>query len=342
MIDAPRDATRDGCFVLNELNKLFGREFVIGFFIPALVLVAASAGVLRAFGILPLWLRIDPADPLKDTTFFAIVTLVTAFFLMAINRNVFRTLEGYWVFNLGNHLNYFQRWRYRRLYSRIAQLDKERNECRKISVEFPRRKERNQLKRKAAQRFPSREDLVLFTSFGNTVRAFEDYPRVMYGFESINGWSRLNAVMPKSYGDVLASTRSITDLWVNLWFVSLFVIAEYFCISVSLAGAFRHWRILLAAVVGALVSSSQARRAVEQWGEWVKAAFDVYLPKLREELGFRKPENIEREREFWKRLSQAFVYRDRLTLDQLDDSRKSYEPDSSHTISEGEESAIMD
>jgi len=73
----------------------------------------------------------------------------------------------------------------------------------------------------------------MFTSFGNAVRAFEDYPRVLYGFESINGWSRLNAVIPKSYQDILGNKRAMTDFWVNVWFVSLLTIVEYSVVTIK-------------------------------------------------------------------------------------------------------------
>src|SRR5712692_5725294 len=108
-----------------EVNKIIGRDFVVGFFVPAVVMVAGCVGILHSFGILPPWLRIDPADPLKDSTFLALITTVAAFFLMAGNRIIFRTLEGYWVFNLGSHLNHFQRWRFRTLRQRISKLDAE-------------------------------------------------------------------------------------------------------------------------------------------------------------------------------------------------------------------------
>jgi hypothetical protein len=51
----------------------------------------------------------------------------------------------------------------------------------------------------AANRFPPDRKDLLSTSFGNTVQAFEDYSRVMFDFESITGWSRLNTVVPQQF-----------------------------------------------------------------------------------------------------------------------------------------------
>ena len=74
--------------------------------------------------------------------------------------------------------------------------------------------------------YPSTEDQVLPTSFGNAVRAYEDYSRVVYGFESINGWSRLQAVMSKEFMEILGSSRARVDLWLNLLFLAILFLGE--------------------------------------------------------------------------------------------------------------------
>ena len=305
-----------------EVNKIIGRDFVVGFFVPAVVMVAGFAGTLYSFGILPLWLRIDPADPLKDSTFLALITTVAAFFLMAGNRIIFRTLEGYWVFNLGSRLNHFQRWRFRWLKRRIRKLEAEFEECLENEKEFTKQKQQNKLMRMAVQRYPSTEAQLMFTSFGNAVRAFEDYPRVVYGFESINGWSRLNAVIPKSYQDILGNKRAMTDFWVNVWFVSLLIVAQYVVVAVRVHHGLAYRWIPAAGIALALFAALEARTAAEQWGEWVKAGFDIYLPALRAKWGFIRPQTMTAERRLWKTLSQAIVYRDAPSLDKLEDLRE--------------------
>ncbi len=114
---------------MGEINKLIGRDFVVGFFMPALLFVALSTPMFAVSRKLPPVFVIDPADPLKETTFLALITLAAAFFLMAINRVLFRALEGYWPFGLERRLNFFQLRRFRRLKRRIAELDTERDEC---------------------------------------------------------------------------------------------------------------------------------------------------------------------------------------------------------------------
>ena len=79
---------------------------------------------------------------------------------------------------------------------------------------------------------------------------------------------------------------------------------------------------LYSAIVVAFVSSWQARIAAAQWGEWVKAAFDVFLPELCTKLGYKRPLDIKAEREFWTKVSQAIVYRDPVSLEELTDLRE--------------------
>jgi hypothetical protein len=180
---------------------------------------------------------------------------------------------------------------------------------------------RDALMKKAALNFPSKERLVLATSFGNTVRAFEDYPRVMYGFESIRGWSRLNAIMPKDFREAISNARSLTDLWANIWFLSLVIVGEFIFLAMRHSWSFWGLWIPACAVLVAIFASWQARVAAEQWGECVKAGFDVFLPELCKKLGYKKPEDTMAEREFWYKLSQGILYRHPPSLDKLNTLR---------------------
>ena len=64
--------------------------------------------------------------------------------------------------------------------------------------------------------------MLLPTSFGNIIRVIEIYPRVMYGFESIEGWARLLAVIPTDYRNLINAAKSDIDFWINIFFLALF------------------------------------------------------------------------------------------------------------------------
>jgi hypothetical protein len=223
-------------------------------------------------------------------------------------------MEGYWIYNLSAPLKRLQVRRFQALKERLAELDKMYDKPGFQGIE-----ERQKLIEKLASRFPSQEGLVLATSFGNTMRAFEDYPRVLYQFESIHGWCRIQAVMSKEYRQLIDSGRAMMDLWVNMWFVGLVVILAYVCLAACTWQA-QVWWFPFVAILLTFLIFQLARDAAERWGELVKGAFDVYLPALCKKLGYALPTTNAEERHFWLRLSQAMVFRDvnsRAELDQF-------------------------
>ena len=304
--------------MFNELNKVFDRNFVLGFFLPALLLLGLTVWLLGTVGLRPSWLTIDPQDPLKNTTVFALVSWVLAVFLQAINTPVYRLLEGYWPWGLERRLNFIQVRRFRRLNRRLEQLQAESLRAAERGKKYRRQGENNRAQRRTATAFPAREELVLPTSFGNVLRSFEDYPRDLYGFESIPGWHRLLAVVPKDYRELLDGSRANTDFWVNLWCVGVVLAAEY----VGLWSARRPHRAGLpgpwfpaACLAFAWVCYRQACAAALTWGEWVKAAFDAYLPELGKKLGYKVPVSAEEARRFWRNVSAVMVFRRKDILD---------------------------
>jgi hypothetical protein len=307
--------------VIGELNKIFEKDFVIGYAIPASAFMATTMGLLKGFGRLPGWLAIDPKDPLKDTTFVALITLVLAIVLMAINPMLFRLLEGYWFFDLGHRLNFIQRRRWRRLHGDLDALKKEWEKCQEEDRTFTKWAELRKLAGSAAKDFPSEESLVLPTSFGNTVRAFENYAVVMYNFEPITGWSRLNSVLPAEYREIMDGARADMDLWINTWFLSLITLGEIMALN-WMTGLHPYKWIWLATFCVILLASWRARVSAAQWGEWVKGAFDVYLPELSKKMGYSRPPNREEELYFWTELGRAITFRNPEALDAIEKYRE--------------------
>ena len=256
------------------------------------------------------WLHINWRKPLEDAGTFVLSTWVLAVFLQSINRQLFRIAEGYWSFGLQNRLNGRQLGKFRRLKADIDDLYGRIHELSPEDIQ-----QLTELSRVRARKFPSKEDLVLPTSFGNVVRAYEDYSRVVYGFESINGWARLQGVMSKEFGEILSNDRARVDLWLNLCFLGLIVAFE-----VAIVAKVRSYSLvwLIAPVlVFACIAYVQARASVLQYGEQIKAAFDVYLPVLAAKLGYRLSENPAKNRKFWQFFGQVMVHRDAGALDEM-------------------------
>jgi hypothetical protein len=308
--------------VNSALNKIFGRDFVIGFFLPGLLFVVGTFILARILWPQAGWLQVNWSSPLEGTSAFVLVALVFAVFLQSINREIFRTVEGYGWGIVGSPFRWFHRWRFRRLEARKEALfqkpedltDKEQTQLNSFSSDL-------------AQNYPSKETLILPTSFGNAVRAYEDYSRVVYGFESIHGWTRLQGFMSKEFRETLGGDRARVDLWLNL-----FVLLLVYAIEVGGVARFKAecpiWLVPLF-LVAAWLAYLRARSSAQQFGEQVKAAFDIYLPALATSLGYALSPNAARNREFWKAFNEVMVYRDAQQLRRMSETGLQIAPSSS-------------
>ena len=174
------------------------------------------------------------------------------------------------------------------------------------------RYERDRLKRQKIERFPDQEQWVLPTRFGNAIRAFEVYPRVMYGLDDIPGWDRLIAVIPKDYLNLVDSAKAQVDFWINFCFLGVICMIEYI-VSLLYTGTLQlqvfplmfPFMTLLLSVWAYLM----AIESVGDWGELVKSAYDLFLPELRKKLNFSQPSEINEENFLWTKFSQAIIYR---------------------------------
>ena len=92
-----------------------------------------------------------------------------------------------------------------------------------------------------------------------------------------------------------------------VWSVSVFIgpggppLREAF--SMDSLGVFS-----IAALVAAM-AYFRAIRAAQQWGDWVKAAFDLYLPTLAASMEIPAKEADDRARSAWNLFSRAVIYR---------------------------------
>jgi hypothetical protein len=287
---------------VGEINKVFGRDFIIGFFLPALIFLVATFFLAKFLWPNDAWLQLT-WHKAEDTGLFVFVAWVFAVLLESINREIFRTVEGYWPWGLETKLNRPQRKRFLNLKGKIDALRykpgdltaNEERELTKLSLEM-------------ATKYPAREPLILPTSFGNAVRAYESYPRAIYGFESINGWTRLQALMTKDFRELLGNNRARVDFWLNVYVLTLL-----FAFEVAVAARIKQglplWLVPLIFLL-ALVAYVRARSSAQQFGEQVKAAFDVYLPGLAGKLGYTLSSDPEKNEKFWKAFSQVMVHRD--------------------------------
>lgn len=304
--------------MFGELPKLFDRNFVIGFFLPVAVLIAVSILIINPYPFGSQVVDFLTRDLLVGTTTLGLLSWVGGIVLLAINRDLYRIMEGYRKYNPLKLFGRLEKRRYRRLVSELEKLDDEYRECIDSKREFPdkSRSRRNEIMRQLAEEFPDKEEYLLPTPFGNVLRSFEVYPRYMYGLEAIDGWGRLLAVIPKDYLDLIDAARAQVDFWVNLGVVFILLQIEYVVLAFITGTPLQWWVVLLFIALGTL-APLRATSAAREWGDFVKSAFDVYRFNLLESLGIDLPKSREEERKVWTKYSQAIIYRLPETLPDL-------------------------
>jgi hypothetical protein len=302
--------------LFGQLPKLFDRNFVIGYFLPVVLFAAASYGVATGFGVsgslgsesLSLLTKESvPANtatialvPLVTTTIIALGLWLVAVLLLAMNRPLYQLMEGYGEYNPARLLVWKEKRRYNRLQAR-----------KRRATEYA---EKHYLKYQEAEQFPAEDDL-LPTRFGNTIRAWEIYPDVVYGIEAVEGWNRLAAVITKDYQTLVNEAKVQTDFWLNLWCLGFLVAVEYFCLAAYAGisdGISEYWHMLWflpVILLFPLFTSWGARTAAIEWGNYVKSAFDTFLPELGKKLGFPPIITHEQELELWRSFKQVTMYR---------------------------------
>ncbi|MCJ7436027.1 MAG: hypothetical protein MUO77_21325 [Anaerolineales bacterium] len=296
--------------MFGELPKLFDRNFAVGFFLPVSIFVTLSGVILGQYGFAPGMVNYLAADLLIGTTVIGLLSWVGGIVLLAVNRDLYRLIEGYGKSNPIKLFAWFEKRRYQQALIELEKLDAEYRKCYEANKEFPvkSRTQRNQLMRQLAEEFPDKEEYLLPTPFGNVLRSFEIYPRVMYGLEAIDGWNRLLAVTPKDYLDLLDAAKAQIDFWINLGLVFILLQIEYVSLVFILGNQLNWWVILLFIVLGT-ITLLRATSSAREWGGFVKSAFDMFTPKMRESLGFNSPKDRNEEVQQWTSFSQAIIYR---------------------------------
>jgi hypothetical protein len=301
--------------VFGELPKLFDRDFAIGFFLPLIVFVPCLYAVASGFPTPTVLLLLDNFNTLMgqktpwEATLAIVFVWLGGILLLVLNGPIIRFKEGYGRWNPLKMLRWIEVGRFRRLQRAIDALEAERDALRELRLDLDERSVElaKRLFLERAERFPNAEYLVLPTAFGNVIRAWEMYPQVMYGIDAISGWDRLIFLVPEKERPLISQDKAFLDFWLNIWFLSLVALGEYCALAVVTRQRGSMWAFL--SIPMAIIASNRARQAAKSWGMGVKAAFDVFLPELREKLGIASDLSRDDERKQWAQMSRAMVHR---------------------------------
>lgn len=290
-----------------ELAKLFGRAFAIGFLLPAIALALIIFELLYEFRLAGSLVALVK----EKETLAAVLALLSIWFgattLLAINRPITRLLAGYGAFNpirfrIGN-----LRKTHRSLRERVSAGPPSFDGQTIEEAEAGRKKYFDECLR-LLRDYPDEELWILPTRFGNTLRAYEVYSRVVYGIEYTYVWSRLVAVIPSEYRDLIDNEKSQMDFWINVWFGSCFAAVIYLIMAAGTGLLPIPWFPLVAITV-AVAAAAGARSAARSWGMFVMGSFDLYRGDLCRKLGLQLPDSVEKERQLWYSINQLWLYR---------------------------------
>jgi hypothetical protein len=306
--------------MFSELPKLFDRNFAIAYFLPVSLFMLASGWLLNSAGYWSRTATILTENTLFDATLAIFVAWIVGILLLVLNREIFRFLEGYGNINPLKLFGNRTRENYKKKVKQLEWLDENYSSLTKEQLT-----ERTKLMKELVESYPDKEDLVLPTAFGNALRAFEVYPRVMYGFEGIDGWPRILAVLPKEYRELIDDAKAQVDWWVNLGVMSLLFLVEFWYVVFSKWGLTPSWyinalNILLPLAIYLALNYLLLWRATSAaigWGDYVKSAFDMYRFALLESMGIDAPKTRKAERELWTKFSQAILFNLPDTLPEL-------------------------
>jgi hypothetical protein len=312
--------------MFSELPKLLDRNFAIAYFLPVSLFVVVSIGLLKAAGY---WSKVETiltGTTIIDATLAILASWITGTVLLVLNREIYRILEGYGDYNPLRLFLGRTKQKFLEKLDRLKYLDGNFE-----NLTLKEKEERTILMKELAKSYPdaakdsNKAKYLLPTSFGNALRAFEVYPRVMYGLEGIDGWPRILAVLPKDYRELIDSAKAQIDWWVNLIVMSFLFLVEFWYVVFSKWGTSPGWfytalNISIPLVLFALLNWIflwRATSAAIGWGDYVKSAFDLYRFDLLEKLHIAPPKTREEERELWTSLSRAIIFRKETQLPML-------------------------
>jgi hypothetical protein len=308
--------------MLSSLPKLADKNFVIGFIMPLLLGVVGVVALLHDLQpFRGIYASIQSADDFAKLTILALLLWTAAILLMILNHLLYRLLEGYF--------GPFNRERRRMRMRKTFRCERKRLVATQAIVSDPMVWVSDALKdgyyrdlRVFCATWPTHEEAVLPTRFGNVIRAFETYPEMNYGVESISTWMRLQGVMSKDARVMVDDARAQVDFFVNLWVFAL--VFSGIAVGRCAYAAWRwanwpdlhlvlpmSWGYGAAAIGGIVVCRLAYEGAVGcavAWGDLVKTSFDLYLPALAKQLGYKLPPTDAERRDFWDDVASSFLY----------------------------------
>ena len=295
----------------STLATLGDRNFIIAFLLPVSVAALAFLGVFHDLPHVGGWWEvIKQADKFASLTLLVLALWGAAVLLSVFNITLFRILEGYtglFAWDCFKERGPAMREQARaKLTALKADADKEGAGSRAFRAYMLARRD-------FQNSYPALPALTLPTRFGNVVRACETYSLTVYGIDCIPSWLRLAGVIPAPFQSAIDSARAEVDFFVSMTFLALafalvcagsLLTIPYFVFD---PGVVRKLIALPVALFVMFASYEAAIYRARAWGEFVRSAFDLYLPALAKQLGYALPAGKDGRKAFWGDFNAMFL-----------------------------------
>jgi hypothetical protein len=269
-------------------------RFIIGAFVPA----AAFVGAVTFASEWAPQIRTTTGSELDVTVLAGVVFVASAALatvLETFNYFVIRVLEGFaipaWAARRGR-----QRWvaRFRQINGEIEKLLEKKTDASYAKA--------YRLQQERHARFPTEEHDVLSTELGNVIAAWEHYPFRRYGIDAIVLWPRLAPLLSKPVAEAIGMAKARFDFFLNV--LILFPVWGLLR-STILAQTGETWRRaiwLLAGIGAAVLAWRMCIATATEWGNTVKAAFDLHRLDVLKQMGVSIPASWPEtnERDIWR------------------------------------------
>lgn len=295
-------------------------SFVLSWLVPSAVVVS-----LFALFVYPAIVNAQSADarwsaPLRGfvasgavaaTAIFALAVVVLALVTSLGSRPLYRLLEGYSLPNaLARPLLLRQHRRYRRLQAQVSRQRRTTPASRGLA-------------REELANYPTDRSLLLPTRLGNALKALETYGSDRYGLDSQTFWYEIYACAPERCRSDADSARASVDFFISL--LGLLALLSLTAATTAFAtGSSQCWGVAVFAAAGTRPAYSAATVNMTDWRYAVQALLNLSRPELAANLGYRLPETLLSEREFWSAWTGFVGRRRRVPLTRFDDRRKTY------------------
>jgi len=157
--------------------------------------------------------------------------------------------------------------------------------------------------------YPPKEEKVLPTKVGNIIAAFENYPNIRYGIDSIGLWTRLVPILKEyDYLEFVSSEKSLFDFLMSMNVIIAILNLEFFYLALYKGNWIVAILLLPFAFILFRLFYIGMTHAARYWGETCNVAYDLFRKELYSRLNLKPPHNFKEEYNRWVELSKFILY----------------------------------